>query len=151
MSRLVSRHACSSATSQAKYSAWLNAASSLGLRAEVYPLTRYGHLDPLEMLPFGQTLGTYLANGCLAVMLDDEFESIKRTLCPSDVVAPWHLRAAGSQGAPCNYLVVRPEASGDRATNDIGVTSSHDIGAVSTKVAHGALVTARPRVRSEQS
>ena len=45
---------CSAATSQAKYQAWIAAVSSLGLRAEVYPLTRYGHLDPLEMLPFGQ-------------------------------------------------------------------------------------------------
>ena len=105
---------CSTATSQAKYSAWLAAASSLGLRAEVYPLTRYGHLDPLEVLPFGQPLGAYLADGCLAVCLDDEFESIKRTLLPTDVVAPWHLRAVGSEGAPCNYLVVRRESPGDR-------------------------------------
>ena len=58
---------CSTAISCPKYNAWHIAAMSLGLRVEVYPLTRYGHLDPSAKLPFGAhpKLGSYMTDGCL--------------------------------------------------------------------------------------
>ena len=105
---------CSTAISCPKYNAWHIAAMSLGLRVEVYPLTRYGHLDPSAKLPFGAhpKLGSYMTDGCLVVCLDNEFESIKYKMRPADTVAPSHLRAPGG-GAPCHYLFVRGEQGVD--------------------------------------
>lgn len=70
-----------------------------------------GHLDPQERLPFDPQppLGRYMTDGCLVVVMDDDFTSAQRTMRASDVVAPWHLRSLGA-GAPCNYLFVRGEA-----------------------------------------
>ena len=76
---------CSVAISRPKYVAWMRAASSLRIRVAVYPITRYGHLDPCAPLPFGDNppLGQYVTDGCLVVCLDDDFTSAGHTMCPS--------------------------------------------------------------------
>lgn len=105
---------CTTTISRPKYVAWHTAASSLGLRVETYPLTRYGHLEPTERMPFGDypELGRFMRDGCLVICLDDEFESVGTQMRPYDVVAPWHLRAPGG-GEACSYLFVRGESHGN--------------------------------------
>ena len=122
---------CSSAISRAEYKSWTAFYSELGLSAAVFPLTRYGTLDPAVRFDVGgvagsQTLGAYMS-GSAVVLLDAPFESAGCTLRPSAVLRPSSLRAVASGSidgdgakahdhvhagafAPPSFVVVSPVA-----------------------------------------